>query len=61
MALGPYEISVKIRVAKKIGQNWTVQVDHQDFCMSRQFAGGATLTQTRQGFRALIDAEIVQK
>ena len=44
VALGPHEISAKFRVAeKKLGQNLTVQIDCQNFCMSREFAGGATL------------------
>ena len=45
MALGSHEISAKFRVtAKKLGQNLTVQIDRQNFCMSREFVGGATLT-----------------
>ena len=44
MAPPPYEISAKFRVAgKKLGQNSTVQFDRRNFCMSREFAGGATL------------------
>ena len=45
MALGPYEFSAKFRVAeKKLGQNSTIQIDRQNFYMSREFAGGATLS-----------------
>ena len=47
VALGPNEISLKFRVArKKVGQNSTVQVGHRNFCVSRRLAGGATLIQT---------------
>ena len=43
VALGPYEFSAKFRVAeKKLGQNSAVQIDRRNFCMSREFAGGAT-------------------
>ena len=45
VALGPHEFSAKFRVAeKKLGQNSAVQIDRRNFCMSREFAGGATLT-----------------
>ena len=40
VALGPHEISCG---EKKLGQNSTVQVDRRIFCMSCEFAGGATL------------------
>ena len=44
VALGSYEFSAKFRVAeKKLGQNSAVQIDRRSFCMSREFAGGATL------------------
>ena len=29
--------------AKKLGQNSTVQIDRRNFCVSREFAGGAAL------------------
>ena len=39
------EISAKFRVAKKkLGQNSTGKIDRRIFCMSREFAGGATLS-----------------
>ena len=45
VALGPYEISAKFRVRrKKLGQNSIIQVDRRNFCMSRGFEGGATLS-----------------
>ena len=44
VALGPHEISAKFRVAeKKLGWNSTAQINRWNFCMSREFAGGATL------------------
>ena len=43
VALMPYIFSEILCSVKKIGQNSIVQVDRQNFCVSHEFAGGATL------------------